>query len=123
MNGHDKTQAQTGVAEPGPLALAAPQIEAPAAAPVPEADADRRRLFRWFFFGVFAFLLYQLLLVLSLFSDAIIWAASLTLVCFPIHRFVAGHLEAQPNLAALSSTLAVLLLVLTPTLAITWVAV
>ena len=44
-------------------------------------NIEQRMLFRWFFFGVFAFLLWQLLLILSLFADAIIWAGSLTLAC------------------------------------------
>lgn len=127
MNGHDEAQAQAGEVTLEPSTAPDPELGAPApvapASGVPEADVERRRLFRWFFFGVFAFLLYQLLLILSLFSDAIIWAASLTLVCFPIHRFIARHLDARPNLAAVASTLAVLLLVLVPTLAITWVAV
>ena len=47
------------------------------------AQLEQRRIFRWFFFVVFAFLLYQLLLILALFSDAIIWAVSLSLVFVP----------------------------------------
>ncbi|MGA0807297.1 MAG: hypothetical protein ACO3PV_12375, partial [Pseudohongiellaceae bacterium] len=47
--------------------------------PLPAPDAQKK-IFRWFFFGFFAFLLYQLLLILSLFADVIIWACSLALV-------------------------------------------
>ncbi|MBP6382147.1 MAG: AI-2E family transporter [Pseudomonadales bacterium] len=107
--------------EPAPPAGAAP----PGAAPLPgaPADAQQLRIVRWFFFGVFAFLIYQLLLILSLFSDAIIWSSSLALVCFPIHKFLQARLPSRDGAAAALSTLAVLLLVLVPTLFVLGVVV
>lgn len=92
-----------------PLALA-PQIE-------------HQSIFRWFFFGVFAFLLWQLLLILSLFSDAIIWAVSLALVFSPVYRWLQHRFPDRRNLVALGSTLGVLLLVLLPLMTIFWIVV
>ncbi|MCP5143738.1 MAG: AI-2E family transporter [Gammaproteobacteria bacterium] len=88
--------------------------------PLPGADPG---LFRWFFFGVFAFLLYQLGLILSLFSDAIIWAGSLALVFFPLHKFVRARLRRGESVTAGVSTIAVLLLVLVPLLFIGWIVI
>ena len=105
---------------------APPPAPAPAGAPPsPRAPAgvEQGRIVRWFFFGAFAFLIYQLLLILSLFSDAIIWAASLALVCFPIHKFLQRRLPSRDGAAAALSTLAVLLLVLVPTLFVLGVVV
>lgn len=107
--------------EPAPPAGPA----APAAAPLPGAPAGEQqvRIVRWFFFGAFAFLIYQLLLILSLFADAIIWSSSLALVCFPIHKFLQARLPSRDGAAAALSTLAVLLLVLVPTLFVLGVVV
>jgi predicted PurR-regulated permease PerM len=103
--------------------------------PAPEPDAgtllspllppkqEQRGIFRWFFFVVFAFLLYQLLLILALFSDVIIWAGSLTLVFVPVYRYLQRHLPARRNTVAAVSTLGVLLLVLVPVLFMFWVVV
>lgn len=106
--------------EPAP-----PAGPAPPAAPLPDAPvaAEQGRIVRWFFFGAFAFLIYQLLLILSLFSDAIIWSSSLALVCFPIHKFLQARLPSRDGAAAGLSTLAVLLLVLVPTLFVLGVVV
>ena len=61
---------------------------------------DKHRLFQWFFFGMFAFLIYQLLLILSLFSDIIIWAASLSLVFLPAHNFLSKRMPGRKNTPA-----------------------
>lgn len=84
---------------------------------------EQRAIFRWFFFGVFAFLLWQLLLILSLFADAIIWAGSLTLVFVPVYRFLQRKLPARRNTVAAVSTLGVLLLVMLPLLFMFWIVV
>jgi predicted PurR-regulated permease PerM len=84
---------------------------------------DRHRLFQWFFFGMFAFLLYQLLLILSLFSDIIIWAASLSLVFLPAHHYLLRRMPGRRNLPAALTTLGVLLLVLLPMLFIGWIVI
>ena len=85
--------------------------ELPLPVPPPEAQL---RYFRWFFFGLLAFLFYQLFLILSLFANVIIWAASLTLVFWPAFRMVQARVPGQPNVAAGICTAGVLLLVLVP---------
>jgi predicted PurR-regulated permease PerM len=84
---------------------------------------DKQVMFRWFFFGVFAFLLYQLLLILSLFADVIVWAASLTLVFWPIHQSVQRRLPGRLNSPAALTTSGVFLLVFLPILFIAWMVV
>lgn len=95
----------------------------PEAPPVFPAQLEQRRIFRWFFFAVFAFLLYQLLLILSLFADAIIWAVSLSLVFVPLHRYVQRRMPGGRNRVAAVSTFAVLLLFMVPLLSMFWVVV
>ncbi|MEY4641681.1 MAG: hypothetical protein RLZZ227_1675 [Pseudomonadota bacterium] len=75
---------------------------------------EQRNIFRWFFFGVFAFLLYQLLLILSLFADAIIWAVSLSLVFVPLYRYTQRRLPGRRNAVAALCTLGVFLLFMVP---------
>ena len=87
------------------------------------SEEERKRAFRWFFFLVFGVLLYQILLILSLFSDAIIWASSLALVFFPVHHFFQRRLGNRRTLTAALSTTCVLLLVLIPLLLLGWVVV
>lgn len=87
------------------------------------AEESKQRIFRWFFFAVFALLFYQLLLILSLFSDVIIWAASLSLVAMPAHRYVQKLLPNRRHTAAAVSTIGVLLLVLLPLLTVAGIVV
>jgi predicted PurR-regulated permease PerM len=82
--------------------------------------SDQRMVFRWFFFGVFAFLLYQLVLILSLFGDVIIWACSLSLVFWPIYKQIELRLHSR-NLAAGITTGAVLMLVMVPLIVVFWI--
>lgn len=91
--------------------------------PLLNSSIEQRTVFRLFFFGVFTFLLWQLLLILSLFADAIVWAGSLTLVFVPVYRFLQQRLPTRRNLVAAVSTLGVLLLVMLPLLFMTWVVV
>ena len=84
---------------------------------------EQRNIFRWFFFVVFVFLIYQLLQIMSLFADVIIWAASLTLVFIPVHKYIQKWLPNRNNTPAAISTLGVLLLVLLPVLMISWVVI
>ncbi len=86
-------------------------------------SAEKLRLFRWFFFGVFAFLLWQLLLIMSLFADVIIWAVSLTLVFWPAFKLLQVRMPGNPTGSAALFTVGVLLLVLLPVLALFWVVV
>lgn len=90
--------------------------------PLP-APAAQRKIFRWFFFGFFAFLLYQLLLILSLFADVIIWACSLALVFWPVYRAIGRRLPGRPAVSAGLCTVGVLLLVLIPLITVFTVVV
>src|SRR5690606_3363701 len=65
----------------------------------------------------------QLLLILSLFSDAIIWAGSLTLVFVPVYRMLQRRFPARRNTVAAASTLGVLLLVMLPLMFMFWIVV
>lgn len=85
--------------------------------PLPQ-EWERKRFFRWFFLGLLVFLIYQLALILSLFSDVIIWAGSLTLVFWPAYWKLQQKLPGRPNLAAALCTTGVLVLVLVPTVAL-----
>lgn len=87
------------------------------------APAAQRKIFRWFFFGFFAFLLYQLLLILSLFADVIIWACSLALVFWPVYRSIEKRVPGRPALSAALCTIGVLLLVLIPLISVFTVVV
>lgn len=89
----------------------------PPVLPLPPAT-DRDKLFRWSFFGFFLFLLYQLILILSLFMDVIVWGCSLTLVFWPAWRMIHRRLPHSPNIGAGLCTLGVLLLVLIPLTAV-----
>ncbi len=101
-----------------------PDKEQPTASPpLMPPKLEQRVIFRWFFFAVFAFLLYQLLLILSLFSNAIIWAVSLTLVFVPLYRYVQRRMPGGRNRVAAVSTFAVLLLFMVPLLLMFWVVV
>lgn len=84
---------------------------------------EQRGIFRWFFFAVFAFLLYQLLLIMSLFADAIIWAVSLSLVFVPVYRYMQRRIPGGRNRVAAITTALVLLLFMAPLITIFWVVV
>ena len=83
--------------------------------PIPlPSRGTQKKYFRWFFFALFAFLLYQLILILSIFSDVIIWAGSLALVFWPAYHVIEKHLPGRPNLAASLCTSGVLIVVIVP---------
>ncbi|MBI4051757.1 MAG: AI-2E family transporter [Elusimicrobia bacterium] len=83
-------------------------------------EIQRRQLFRYFFFGVFAFLLYQLLQVLSPFITALIWSATLTLIFYPIHDWLSKKGVKQRHTAAFLSTNIVVFTVIVPFLLLLW---
>lgn len=89
----------------------------------PPPTRERRRYFAWFFFAIFVLLIYQLMLVLSLFADVIVWAGCFALVFWPAHRALQDRLPGRRNLAAFCSTAGVLLLVLVPITAVLTVVI
>lgn len=82
---------------------------------------ERRRYFRWFFFGFLLFLLYQLTLILSLFFSVIVWASSLSLVFWPVHRRVQKRFRKRRSVAAVLTTSGVVGLVVIPLTALFYV--
>jgi predicted PurR-regulated permease PerM len=101
----------------------APQNPEPENSGLMPVNAEKLRLFRLFFFVAFAFLLYQLIRIMSLFGNVIIWSVSLTLVFWPAYRILQKRMAGKPTGAALIFTISVLLLVLLPVIAIFWVAI
>jgi len=74
----------------------------------------RQQLFRYFFFGVFAVLLWQLARVFSVFFTGFLWAAILTLMFYPLHAWLLRTRRVSENMAALLSTLSVLFVFILP---------
>lgn len=83
----------------------------------------REQLFRWFFFGVFALILWQLLHVFSAFLTGFLWAGILTVMFYPFHAALLGTKRLSGNMAALLSTLCVLLVFILPVSLFGWLSV
>lgn len=82
----------------------------------------REHLFRYFFLGVFLFLLYQILHILSPFYTGILGAIVLVLIFFPLHRFILRRCGmSRPNLSSCLSTGLVVLLIVLPFIFFTWI--
>ncbi len=82
---------------------------------------SRGQLFRFFFIGVFLFLLYQTLHILSPFYTGILGAIVVALIFFPLYRFILNKIG--PHRANMASSLATLLVVVTlliPFITFTW---
>jgi predicted PurR-regulated permease PerM len=76
-------------------------------------------LIRVFFFGAFAVILYQLFLLAEPFLTAMLVAAMLAMMVFPLHQRLLRRLP-NPTWASLVSTLSVLLLAVLPLLGLAW---
>jgi predicted PurR-regulated permease PerM len=74
---------------------------------------NRDALIRAFFFGAFALILYQLFLLAQPFFTALLGAAMLGMIFYPLHRRIVQRLR-HPSAAALVSTIGVLLLAVLP---------
>jgi predicted PurR-regulated permease PerM len=74
---------------------------------------NRDALVRAFFFGAFALILYQLFLLAQPFVTALLGAAMLAMIFYPLHRRIVERLR-HPNAAAFLSTAGVLLLAVLP---------
>jgi len=82
---------------------------------------DNPQIFSFFFFGILLFLLYQLLRVLSPFAGAIILAAMITLIFYPLHRRMSSRaFSAYKKTAAALSTFAAVITVIVPLLFFGW---
>lgn len=82
---------------------------------------DRKQLFRIFFQVAFLLLLFQLLRIISPFYTGILGAIVITLIFFPVHRWlqkkVGNH---RMNLAAAISTVMVIVFTVIPFIFFTW---
>ena len=81
--------------------------------------SDRQSLFRLFFLGAFAYLIYQSLLILSPFGTALTAALIVTMVFYPLHARLLFW-SRGPNRAATVSTVLALLIVIVPFLVLVW---
>ena len=81
--------------------------------------SDREWLFRLFFLGAFAYLIYQSLLILSPFATALTAALIVTMVFYPLHARLVVLLGGSNRAATLSTVLA-LLTVIVPFLVLVW---
>lgn len=83
----------------------------------------REQLFRWFFFGVFAVILWQLIRVFSAFLTGFLWAGILTVMFYPLHARLLRTKRLTNNMSALISTLCVLLVFILPILLLAWLTI
>jgi predicted PurR-regulated permease PerM len=91
--------------------------------PLDTIVADRKMLARVFFFGVFAYLLYQLALIFSPFFGTLLAAATLVIVFHPIHTWILKLVRGRDALAAAISTAFLLLVVIVPFLLLAWLVI
>lgn len=78
----------------------------------------RRHIFAVVFFAIFLFLLYQMGRLLAPFSAALIWAGIIALALHPLYRRAVTLLRNREGLAAVAMTIAVLIVVIGPTIAL-----
>jgi len=81
---------------------------------------DKAQLFNFFFFGILLVLLYQLLRVLSLFIGAILVAATLALIFYPLNLWFRKRMASNRTGAAAACTLTALLTVVLPLMVFGW---
>lgn len=87
------------------------------------AGTSRQTLFRVFFFAVFAYLIYQLVLLFSPFVSALAGAATVVVLFQPIHRRILRMVKQRPTVAASLSTLLIIVLVVVPFMLLGWLVV
>lgn len=75
---------------------------------------SRPSLFALAFFGVFLFLLYQMLRLLAPFGSALLLAAMIAVALHPIHSWLVKRLREHQKLSALIMTFFVILLIIGP---------
>jgi predicted PurR-regulated permease PerM len=78
----------------------------------------RSHIFTIVFFGVFLFLLYQIIRLLAPFSGALLWAGVIALALRPLHRKVEQLLQGRQALAATIMTIIALLMVIGPAISL-----
>ena len=83
---------------------------------------DKRRLFRYFFFGAFLLLLWQVLYMMAPFYVAIFGAAVLAILIYPAHAALLRRIG-RANPAAGLSTILGLIIVVVPILLFMWLSI
>ena len=86
----------------------------------PRMLIDRQLISRLFFFGTFAFLLYQLGRIFWPFLTTLMAAATLVFVFQPVHRRIHRFCGGRDSLAAILGTILLLSLIILPALAAAW---
>ncbi|MFH2204476.1 MAG: AI-2E family transporter [Elusimicrobiota bacterium] len=84
---------------------------------------DRQRLIQYFFFAVFLLLLWQVVRILMPFYLALLGAALLALLTYPLHAWVARRLWRSPSIAAGISTTGIFTIVVIPVLLFGWISI
>jgi predicted PurR-regulated permease PerM len=74
----------------------------------------REKVFSWFFFGIFLFLLYLCYRILQPFILSLFWAAILVLILYPLHERLTKFLKNRPELSAVIMTTLTTLVVIIP---------
>lgn len=85
----------------------------------PSTPITRQRLVQYFFIGVFLLVLWELLRLMSPFYIAVLGSAILALMVHPLHAWVRACVKGEGLAAGLTTTLAVLLLVV-PCMLFAW---
>ncbi|MBI4656318.1 MAG: AI-2E family transporter [Elusimicrobia bacterium] len=80
---------------------------------------DKAQVFKFFFFGILIFLLYQLLKILSPFTGAILVSTTLTIVFYPLHMAVKKRVAGR-TASSILTTSVVILTVILPILLFGW---
>lgn len=76
-------------------------------------DNKKEQLFRYFFLGVFALILYQIVRIFSVFITPILTAVVLAMIFYPLHKWFLKKLH-SPAASSILSTLAVVMLMVVP---------
>lgn len=87
-------------------------------------NMQREQLFRFFFLGVFIFLLYQVMHILSPFYTGILGAIVITLIFYPLHRWLIKLIGlSKKNIAAALSTFLAIVFIVIPFIIFSWLLI
>lgn len=85
------------------------------------AALNRQRLVQYFFFAVFLILFYQVLRMLAPFMVALIGAAILALLVYPMHAAISRRMRQYPSAAAALTATLVTVIIILPTTLFGWI--
>ena len=84
---------------------------------------DREQMVKYFFFGVFIFLIYEFLKILFPFMDALLISSTLTIIFLPLHLTLKKFIPGRPNATAAISSAIVIILVILPVFLVSWLLI